>query len=209
MVLFIGFASLPYWFLSRTVRSSVALEHGRWLAGVDSSVLQVPRALYSVLGGPGWSGVYELPHVLLLIGFAPFLLVFGSRRAAWSALAELAVLFVLCDVVFVLFPAAPPWTVYGSGAMPISAGIARFACFPSFHVALGCVVARYGGEVGRWYGVVIALVVVLTGNHWVSDVLAGWFLEWLLVYCARRVARSRLRALRVPRRACRALLEVV
>lgn len=199
LVVWYAVSYLPYVCLNHLISVRVGLEHGADIAAVERG-LGIPQSLYGVWSGPVWSAVYELPHMVMLLAFVPVVIVF-RRDVRWRALAQVALLLVCCDAFWVLWPAAPPWLLYGGGAMPISSGIAQYATMPSYHVALAAVVARYFPRVGRPYAVCMTVIVVLTGNHYVLDAVAGWFVEWAAFaavllggdYLRLRRLRARLR----------------
>lgn len=177
LIAWIGVLSLPYLFLNRLADTSLAFAHGVRLLELDG-VLGVPLGVYGLLSGPFWTGVYEYPHLALMMGLVPFLFVFRPCYV-WQAFVEMTIVFLACDLVWLVWPSAPPWMVLHVGAMPLRSGVAQFASFPSFHIVVAAMVARYGGRLGGVYAVLMFLVVVLTGNHYVVDCVVGWLVEWL------------------------------
>jgi hypothetical protein len=115
----------------------------------------------------------------------------------------LGITTVLALVGFVLFPAAPPrllpaafgftdtmaehaaigwWGASASAPRELTSMTNEFAAMPSLHVgwALWCglMLVRYAADrtvrtLGMLYPVIIALVVMGTGNHYLLDMLAG------------------------------------
>jgi hypothetical protein len=157
------------------VARAVALMRFEQLVGV-------PSGIYGLLSGPFWSGVYEFPHAVVLALFLPGMLV---RRPSGFvvAAAVLAASILLMDSFWALFPVAPPWMVLGRGAMPVSGGVSDMASFPSFHVAFAVFVSYLLPRMG-WYRWFMPVCVVLTGNHWVVDVVVGYMVGLGMVYAA-------------------------
>jgi membrane-associated phospholipid phosphatase len=124
-------------------------------------------------------------------------------------------------VVFVLLPVAPPRLLSGAGFVDVvvasntvgsweagnsslSQHVDRFASVPSLHVAwsvwvLRCVMASSSSRVLRLLAsghvVLTAALVVLTGNHYIVDVVAGAALAEVAWWTVRGVVLS-VRALR-------------
>ncbi len=119
---------------------------------------------------------------------------------------------------FVLLPTAPPrlmsgfvdvlevagnfgyWDRGATGEDGLSASTNELAAFPSLHAGWSlwvCLVAFAASRrlwvrmAGVAYALTTAAVVILTANHWVLDVLAGWTLVALSAWLVRRWARRR------------------
>jgi PAP2 superfamily protein len=148
--------------------------------------LRVPHLVHAL--NAGYAGF----NVMLTVGWMIRLWQRGDagypreRRAAVAAFAGGL-------PVFLLFPTAPPRTLDGYVDTIASSGVdiehpflLRFynpvAAMPSEHVAFavvtGAAVAvrsrgRFGRTAGRAYPLGVAAVVVVTGNHFVLDCLAG------------------------------------
>lgn len=120
-------------------------------------------------------------------------------RARWA----LVIATVIALVMYILMPTAPP-RLSGTGHIDLMAEHAsvgwwgsdasapkglggltnELAAMPSMHAGWALWVAVVAFAVGaklRWkvlgsaYALITAIVVVGTGNHWVADVLVGWF----------------------------------
>lgn len=134
----------------------------------------------------------------------------------WPFMAGLIVMSYTAFVVFLLFPAAPPWwaTTYGymldqpvtlaHFAMPLAIQVGSpnpVAAMPSLH----CAYAAYIGLVGlaawgkkAWWLVLFVAVVsfstVYLGHHWVIDILGGYLFAadaFLLAWLGRRILLKR------------------
>jgi hypothetical protein len=147
-----------------------------------------------------------------------------SYRPALLALMAMSAVGL---VVYVTWPVAPPrllpgmawmdtlraWSNYGwwSGAASAPKGMShltdQYAAMPSLHVgwALWCAWAwrRNGGTIARrvgWvYPVSVASTVILTGNHYVLDVVAGVALSLAACYLIPRLLDSFSRSKRSDR----------
>ncbi|MGB8651953.1 MAG: phosphatase PAP2 family protein [Mycobacteriales bacterium] len=182
------------------VRVDAAVQHGRellalspfglekaadhWLAGV--SWLHAPAAYY-----------YDLAHidVTMAVLVACFAWRSGVYRRARTALVAVNLVGL---TVFLLFPVAPPRLLPGSGFVDIVAGSGtwgaweagggvadhanEFGSMPSLHIAWAVWVAltvtamtsRRSLRALGWVHVLLtAVVVVVTGNHYVVDIAAG------------------------------------
>jgi hypothetical protein len=148
-------------------------------------VLGVPIGVYGVLSGGFWSGLYEWPHAAILALFLPVVLVWWPRRFIAVAVV-LAGSILLMDCFWALFPVAPPWMVLGRGAMPVDGGVSDMASFPSFHVAFAGFVSFLVPYM-RWYKWFMCVIVVLTGNHWLVDVVVGYVVGLMMVLAYARV----------------------
>jgi membrane-associated phospholipid phosphatase len=160
-------------------------------------------------------------------------LVWLFRRGSGAYLPArraLALATVLALVAYLLLPTAPPrfvpgfvdvlhryaahgwWSADASAPRGLGGLTNELAAFPSLHAGwalwVALVVHRHAGPTwlraaGWAYALATGLVVVGTGNHWVLDVLGGWFVmlvAWVLVdrHPGRWPPRFR------PRRAARA-----
>jgi hypothetical protein len=113
--------------------------------------------------------------------FYPFVLVaVGVRMRSWLLIGSVIMIAALASW---LIPVEPPWrtgaAVRAADVLPIFGGIvgadvSASAAFPSVHVAIPVVLAL--SERSRnWglYSVLVSVVVVLAGEHWVLDVVGG------------------------------------
>lgn len=200
------------------VRANEAYAHGRslltpggvelsanhWMAGVHW--LQDPAAYY-----------YDLAHIDVTLGI--FLLCFFARPAVYRVARSSLVLINLAALaVFWVYPVAPPRLLPGAGFSDVvadsgtwgawEAGGAvadranEFGSMPSLHLAWATWVAlavwRMTGKawlraVALGHVALTAAVVVLTGNHYVIDLVAGAALAgacWLAVARSARPAHT-------------------
>ena len=199
------------------VREMAALRHGRqlldlerWL-GIDVELaanLWTTQQTALSLAASYW---YQFTHLSVTLA----VLVWcwwrraGSYRRARNALV-LTNVFGLA--FFLLYPVAPPRFLPGFGYVdsvanagfgpthggPVTAD--QFGAFPSLHLAWAvwtAVVAHrlVGSKTLRWlwlgYPVITAMVVVVTGNHYLLDVLAGVLIALATLVIAHRIPRRR------------------
>lgn len=142
---------------------------------------------------------YETLHFLVTGGLLVWLFV---RRSGDYARMRNALLLatVVALALYLLLPTAPPrllgapyhdvlarsasigWWGQGESAS-VAGGVTNpYAAFPSMHAGwalwVALVLRRHGpsraAHLGVAYALVTAVVVIGTGNHWVTDVLAGW-----------------------------------
>ena len=170
--------------------------------------------------GQGMALYYDFAHGIVTFGVLASLYVFRAQiyRPARNALM---LINGIALVVFVLLPVAPPRLLSGGGFVDVvvashtvgsweagnsslSQHVDRFASVPSLHVAwavwvLRCVLASSSSRVLRvlasGHVVLTAGLVVVTGNHYIVDVLAGAALAEVAWWTVRGVVLS-VRALR-------------
>ena len=163
---------------------------------------------------------YDFAHGIVTFGVLAWLYVFRAQlyRPARNALM---LLNGVALVIFVLLPVAPPRLLSGGGFVDVvveshtfgsweagdstlSDHVDRFASMPSLHVAwsvwvLRSVLASSSSRVLRalasGHVVLTAGLVVVTGNHYIVDVVAGAALAELAWWTARGVVLS-VRSLR-------------
>lgn len=142
---------------------------------------------------------YGSAHILFILGTGVGLLVFADRttyrRYKWSIL--LSGMFFLAFVW--AYPTASPAITYGlpGGLSTIEAGQAlQYAAMPSLHVGWGIIAASCLWQYRTWrpylavYVITTALVVILTGNHFLADVIAGATLAAVTVLILQNVIAS-------------------
>jgi hypothetical protein len=170
--------------------------------------------------GQGLALYYNFAHGIVTFGVLASLYVFRAQlyRPARNALM---LINGVALVIFVLLPVAPPRLLSGAGFVDVvvdsrtfgswesgnsslSAHVDRFASVPSLHVAwsiwvLRSVMASSSSRVLRLLAsghvVLTAGLVVLTGNHYIVDVVAGAALAEVAWWTVRGVVLS-VRALR-------------
>jgi PAP2 superfamily len=206
-----AFYGVYIWLVAWTQKASVlslARANGEGIVAVE-------RALH--IWVEPWVSHHDLPGAGAYYDWAQLVVVFGLL--AWLTLAEgdsfwrvarnsLALISAGGFLVYWLLPVAPPWTLPASYGIH-SAGLANLqgvgdllGAMPSLHTAWAGWVAMVVWVIVpgrlRWLGwvnlVVTAVVVVMTGNHYVLDVVAGELLAWSSCEAAslvevRRVAR--------------------
>lgn len=146
------------------------------------------------LAMPFWSALYLVSQVVALP--LTLFLVFRYRRHAYAALRDMALMAWCAGLVwYSLQPVAPPRLIEGGLTDTVSAQtpvqldsdlIRAFynpvAAMPSLHVGLAPVVGWALWRLTPWlwtralgvaYPVLIALSIVVTGNHWVLDIAGG------------------------------------
>jgi membrane-associated phospholipid phosphatase len=197
------------------VREMAALRNGRqlldlerWL-GIDielaANLWTTQRTALS-LAASYW---YQFTHLSVTLG----VLVWcwwrraGSYRRARNALV-LTNVFGL--IFFMLYPVAPPRflpgfvdSVANAGFGPTHGGPVtadQFGAFPSLHLAWAVWTAVVAHRLVRstplrwlWlcYPMITAVVVVVTGNHYLVDVLAGLLIALATLVIAHRIPRRR------------------
>jgi hypothetical protein len=170
--------------------------------------------------GQGLALYYDFAHGVVTFGVLASLYVFRAPLYR-SARNALILINGAALVVFVLLPVAPPRLLSGSGFVDVvveshtfgsweagdsslSAHVDRFASVPSLHVAwavwvLRCVLMSSSSRVLRvlasGHVALTAVIVVVTGNHYIVDVLAGAALAEVAWWTVRGVVLS-VRALR-------------
>jgi hypothetical protein len=123
-------------------------------------------------------------------------IVFARRELAWSyAIARTGILYVSL-VFFLLLPTEPPWMALHvhrvlevAGKAPVNADWNTVAAFPSLHVAVPAVQALWLRRQGMRklaatfavYALLTALMAVYTGEHYVTDAIAGVALAYFMV----------------------------
>ncbi|HST48127.1 phosphatase PAP2 family protein [Jatrophihabitans sp.] len=181
------------------VREVAALRHGRQLLDVErwlhinielsANLWTTQQTVLSLLA----SYWYQFAHLTVTIG----MLVWCWWRRAHSyrrARNALVLTNVFGLTIFLLYPAAPPRFLPGFGFVdavadagfgathggPVTAD--QFGAFPSLHLAWAVWTAVVAYRLVRspvlrrlWlcYPVVTAVAVVVTGNHYLLDILAG------------------------------------
>lgn len=166
--------------------------------------------------------IYATLHYLITP--AAMVWLFRSRPGEYTrARSTLAIATASGLVVYAIAPVAPPRLLPGDGFIDTmsqyaaygwwgDAGSAvrgmqeltnQYAALPSLHVgwAVWVALVMWRGSLSRWiralavgYPVLISVVVVVTGNHYLIDILAGALLVLgsdALVTLVRRVFRSR------------------
>jgi membrane-associated phospholipid phosphatase len=146
------------------------------------------------LAMPFWSALYLVSQVVALP--LTLFLVFRYRRHAYAALRDMALVAWCAGLAwYALQPVAPPRLLEGGLTDTVSAQtpvqldsdfIRAFynpvAAMPSLHVGLAPVVGWALWRLTPWlwtralglaYPVLIALSIVVTGNHWVLDIAGG------------------------------------
>jgi hypothetical protein len=198
------------------VRARTALNHGWAILHLERSLHLAPelaldtwmaahRGLALIV-----SDYYDIAH--FVVTFGVLALLWWKRPDLYRSLRNALVLAnVLAFVVFWAYPVAPPRMLAGSGFKDIVASTGaigsthggslshianEYAAMPSLHIAWAVWSAlalwRLLGPTRRWraavfiYPLVTALTVLTTGNHYLSDVLAGLLTIVLTVLAADR-----------------------
>ena len=187
-----------------------ALAHGAALARGEAAlhVDVEPSVVATAAAHPGLladAGLYYATSVFLVPLVIAVLLVARDPTGYRRMRQVFVVVTVLAFAVFWWLPVAPPCLMVspaGCGPTPPD----PFAALPSLHVAWSGVAAvgvalltrrRWARALGAAHVVLTVLVVLVTGHHWVVDVVAGLALAGgvagLLSERVRRAARARLR----------------
>ena len=192
-----------------------ALAHARWIEGVqDALIPHVERTAQRAFGAPAAEWVFNHVYLAaqLLVVPAALVWLYHRRRSAYVALRDTVLAtWLLALPVYALFPVAPPRLAGMGVADTVSAGSglaldSRFAlsfynplaAVPSLHCgfALAVSVAVGAAATTPWtralayaWAPLVALSVVVTGNHFALDVVAGWAVAGL--GCAAGAAAHR------------------
>lgn len=174
-----------------------AIRNGELLLSVERAVrLDVERGVQAVVLTN--DTVITLANAIYTFGYWPVLLsaaaILARKDRAGLAVmgSALAVSGLVGMAIFAVFPVAPPRMLpgfvdtmgarWGSTAIARPGGLANpYAAMPSFHVGwivlAGLAVGRGRRRTVRWSllvpGVVMALVVVITANHYLVDIAGG------------------------------------
>lgn len=202
------------------VRAAAAFAHGRALLALTPGGLEKHADHW--LAGIGWlrdpaSYYYDLAHIDLTL--AVFLACYVFRAPVYRrARTALMLVNLMGLVVFLLYPVAPPRLLPGAGFVDIVAqsgtfgagtdgGVTyhanEFGSLPSLHAAWAIWVAltvmsmttrRFLRALGWAHVSLTFVVVIITGNHYVLDLVAGavvigaaWALAPLLAVRRSRV----------------------
>jgi len=146
------------------------------------------------LGMPFWNALYVVSQVVVLP--LTLFLVYRYRRPAYAFVRNMAIISWSAGlVVYALLPVAPPRllasgftdTVSSQTFFDLDSGFIRafynpVAAMPSLHVGMAPVVAwalikltpwAWTRALGWAYPVLIAVCIVVTGNHFVLDIAGG------------------------------------
>ncbi len=175
-----------------------ALEHARWLIDVERDLgLAVERQVQDALDHETFVWVMSNVYLAAQLVVVPLALVYLYRKAPaiYRRLRDTVLAtWLLAVPIFTLFPVAPP-RLAGIGlidSVSEQAGVALtgrstlfynpFAAVPSLHCgfafAVGLALAASAKRrVTRYaalaWGPIVSLTVVVTGNHYLLDIVAG------------------------------------
>ena len=195
----------------------VALQHAQMIASLERSLhvfveANVQHAARALPGLIGTLGLLYLTMHLAVTG--TYLLWLHRRRPAAFPLVRTAVLIAsgLALIGYVTFPTAPPRlaalgiadTISGDH-VDLNHGLLSslynpFAAVPSMHVGYAAIVAaslvRHGGHpalraAGVLYPVLVVLVIVATGNHFLFDAVTGVIVAAVAAGVARLLVSPR------------------
>ncbi len=199
------------------VRESAALRHGRQLLDLERWLhidLELAANLWATqqtalsLAASYW---YQFTH--LSVTLAVLVWCWWRRAGSYRRVRNALVLTNLFGLIFfLLYPVAPPRFLPGFGFVdsvaeagfgpthggPVTAD--QFGAFPSLHLAWAVWTAVVAHRLVRsaplrwlWlcYPMITAMVVVVTGNHYLLDVLAGALIALATLAIAHRIPRRR------------------
>ena len=172
---------------------------------------QISRTWWQAFPSQFWSTVLHGAYFsfYLIIPLPPiYFLAKGRRDHARTAVTMIAATFLVCYVIFLLFPVAGPYYEFPHPEGPfvenwaarlvystLARGSSYGAAFPSSHVAAtaAAVLATWAGS--RRLALVLAVPTILLTvgvvycqMHYAVDVLAGAVVPWLLFPIVRRTA---------------------
>jgi hypothetical protein len=210
------------------LRLNAALAHAGDVLGLEQALhLDPERALDQWLAGHPTLGLvisdyYDNAHFLVTLSLLGWL--WWRRAELYRPLRNSLVLVnVLAFLVFWLYPVAPPRMLSGftdvvasthaigswhSGALASQAN--QLAAMPSLHIAwaVWCTVALWRLSARAWVRVLAMLypcltsaAVLLTGNHFILDILAGALVMAVALALVELVSRRRTGLGRAVRRA--------
>ncbi len=194
-----------------------ALEHARWIVELERSLgVAVEASVQQALDGTPVLWLLNHAYVLAQVAVVPGALVWLYRRdpVVYRRLRDTVIAtWLLALLVFWLFPVAPPRlaglgiadTITQQTGLALDSNLTTsfynpLAAVPSLHCgfALAVAVALAASARTRWarslsllWAPTIFLAVVATGNHFVSDVVAGVAITGLGYAVARLLERSR------------------
>jgi hypothetical protein len=193
--------------------------HGLW---VEPGIQQFFAGTHHVLGQTiGWAqarlvadALYGQGHVFFTLAFAIW--IYCCRRPLFSFIRNVFLLTTMLAVLgYETFPLAPPRLAQGLtfegrpyhfldavfGSSGVKIGFNEYAAMPSLHVAWALIVGLTVAVVARpipmrllgaVYPVIMAITVIVTGNHYIADglgaALAVGTATALSVVLARRAA---------------------
>jgi membrane-associated phospholipid phosphatase len=177
-------------------RASDAQSNAGILLGIERNLglVRVENWLGN-LGIPGAGAVYWLSEFAVILAMLVFLYMY-RREFVWPMWSSVVIANVIGCFFFVLIPMAPPWDIYSMFGENARAAGNAIGAFPSLHQADAVIVGYYFGQaVRRKWGIIlgisweilVALDVVITRNHYVLDVVAGWLLGILAIRVPRYI----------------------
>jgi hypothetical protein len=222
--IFVGMALVAYLAARRVVEGDAATAFanaGHILRAEDAIGIDVERSLNDVVARHGW--LRETTKWAYLIGnwavvAAGLLLLWWRDRLGYRHVRDGLVLAAVVGLAcYWLLPVAPPRLLDGytdnvfgvadpSAARP-PGGSNVYAAFPSYHVGWPAMVglvlagsARSRTAAALWFvpAATIAVIVLLTANHYVADVIGGVAISLCCLWAAIAIRRS-LSATRSPR----------
>jgi membrane-associated phospholipid phosphatase len=167
------------------------------------------------LGMPFWNSLYVVSQVVVLP--LTLFLVYRYRRPAYAFVRNMAIISWSAGlVVYALLPVAPPrllesgftdtvsaQTFFDLDSSFIRAFYNPVAAMPSLHVGMAPVVAwalirltpwMWTRALGWAYPVLIAICIVVTGNHYVLDIVGGLAVVLPAAALAAWIVRARPQA---------------
>lgn len=198
--------------------SSVALSNAARLLEIQSAVgLDIERAAQSAVSSPVVfvaANAYYLVHFPLTLAVMAFAF-WRSRRSVFPVLRNSLIgSTAVALFVHVVVPMAPPRMLpgfidasvtYGPNpyTIPGSQAVNQYAAMPSMHVGWAILAAYAVWSLGSGpitrsaailHPVLTAVVVVVTGHHFVSDAVVGAFLAFVFLMLAINLRQARFRS---------------
>jgi hypothetical protein len=193
-----------------------AIEHAHSIASLERSLhMFVERDVQDVARSlPGALGTFGVLYLSLHLGAtAAYLVWLHQRRPTHYALQRttLVLATLLSTVVFVLYPAAPPRLAHlgivdtvSTGHIDLNTGLVHsfynpFAAMPSMHFGYALIVGiglfRFARSaalrtVALGYPMLVLLIIVATGNHFVLDAVGGALVAGIAFVAACSISRS-------------------
>jgi hypothetical protein len=193
-----------------------AVEHAHSIASLERSLhLFVERDVQEAARAlPGVLGIFGVLYLTLHLGATGgYLLWLHQRRPAHYALRRttLVVATLLSSIVFVVYPTAPPRLAQlgivdtvSTGHVDLNHGLVHsfynpFAAMPSMHFGYALIVGLGLLRLARTsavraaalaYPVLVLLIIVATGNHFVLDAAGGALVAGIAFAAARSITPS-------------------
>jgi len=132
---------------------------------------------------------YVIPHIILLVGLGP-LFFFAKKKPAWTYLSLALALFIIDNIIYFLYPVAPPIRLNEPPVVPIRIELfalsektisLHYSALPSGHI-YSLMMGTLIGHLENWkkvkiiYGInviIMTFVIIYLGDHYLIDAIAS------------------------------------